>query len=1319
MFDIFCFEGCGIPVPGGFGTGWGGFWGGGGPLLIGPSASPMSGIFTDPDVSTAGSGAQFVLLPGPVDCDLTIESGRSTDPSFPTDDARLLVSKGVPQAWTLEWTVKFEHLPPNFSDLVNQHIYFGASDANGPIVGIFVSKIGVLYTGSIHHDPDLILDTATQIIPGSSAYINEGEYITFRIAADAVSGITYFYATKTIDLLTSGHQLRAILPTILFTASAYPAFLTDRAIISVRGTTPQPSFISLEEFCLAAELVIPNIAPVANAGSDQAVRFCSIIQLDGTASFDPEGAPVLYFWRLIEAPLGSSFAVEENDGFTLAGIGFTDHFYSPDLGIVDGIDPIQSGDVLQLNGEPFDIFSTGTDFNGFFVKLTLPVIPLGLSGTPFKVLRQRGISGLTTVNPTFYPDKPGFYKFDLVVNDGALLSTPSAVIVNVLESPLPRGCTPDLKFLFSYLSDFWNLVEDRDKITVFWSAIAQVTATELYTLWQLEYSKSLRDIQRTFARRWLHYDLLLPEPVPELTRIRAVWGGITSTAFLSDTPFGPTSLGILEVTSPLLAEPIQISLDLPAGSTVESLAHFVETALQQADSRFSARAIRAFNPTLPGFVKYLRIDGSIPFSIGSGTTTILFFSGQKNQHPSNTVDAYFYDPPIGFAVGADTFKVNRSLQGLDIRENDFLCVDGVALRIVRIITDPADLEPDQRVVVKDPIPVSLTGKWDITGFVTSELLDFFNGLVAAEDPIFFEVVDDTGLTASTQSMATIIQSTALGVCEALPSFLPFDEQPIGEFISEPDRLAVRLAKVVRRKYLPIDPLVADIPTFQDKIVIEDDERVLRRNIDYFIQLVRGRQAVRFAASLDLAIPDIWERQVPPDRLWAEYTHLDNKPLIEENFGIPAEFTLDDLSRLPSSTDYLSVVQGLWYAYFNGPTLQNLRIGTQILLGLPFAEAAGIIEELRIDFSPNLGRILIRDTDNSEIVRSYSFPRSLAMEINPATNAPYAIGDEVARFAPLVTGAEIIDYVKDPRWFEGILHQGVFFEIEKFFKFLVRIDSAAFSLSTLLFVRNFILKVKPTYTFPLFIVRKEIGDTEVSVTDQVISRGRLILNETVCEGWVGSTMFDDYRAGGGGSLNKFDSNADPDDAPPIPFTPDADIRWGYDKNFLCPDDSLQKLCCFTTAGGPVPFDTCAAFDTPLKSTQSFSLVGPFVIPAGPAGFTVSSSLASLTGTISNLDLLIIGGPGTDPPAYELVIAINTVDVFVAPFTSSPTGVIELLFPAVVITVGDTIDVRIRPAAGGPFSPAWTNIFVQFLEDPLVVWVYDAALPAGTYCTETSL
>src|SRR5204862_8090886 len=48
-----------------------------------------------------------------------------------------------------------------------------------------------------------------------------------------------------------------------------------------------------------------NVGPVANAGLDQTVRVGVPVQLDGSASFDPNGDPLTFQWRLVAHPTGS------------------------------------------------------------------------------------------------------------------------------------------------------------------------------------------------------------------------------------------------------------------------------------------------------------------------------------------------------------------------------------------------------------------------------------------------------------------------------------------------------------------------------------------------------------------------------------------------------------------------------------------------------------------------------------------------------------------------------------------------------------------------------------------------------------------------------------------------------------------------------------------------------------------------------------------------------------------------------------------------------------------------------------------------------
>ena len=115
---------------------------------------------------------------------------------------------------------------------------------------------------------------------------------------------------------------------------------------------------------------------------------------------------------------------------------------------------------------------------------------------------------------TFAPDVTGFYEVSLVINDGSIDSRPSigSVDVSIISVPNNRGIIPDASFIWNYLSDFWTLVQDRERFEVLWSAAIQIIGAELLKLYQYDYNKSIKDIQKVFQRRWIHYD-----PVLELT----------------------------------------------------------------------------------------------------------------------------------------------------------------------------------------------------------------------------------------------------------------------------------------------------------------------------------------------------------------------------------------------------------------------------------------------------------------------------------------------------------------------------------------------------------------------------------------------------------------------------------------------------------------------------------------------------------------------------------------------------------------------------------------------------------------------------------
>lgn len=1055
---------------------------------VGPCGA-MSAILTYLDVALEGDGTHAATA---VTGDLVLSGGVPDN-----NPVWLFIDPAVPGQSTLEATVKFDRLPISFADVEDAYILLGLTDSTGAASGFFFSQVGIAFSGCFRPDGyyNLVLDAPLQLLSDSAGILNEGEYFTIRLVTDFDQGLLYLYITRTLELPAIGHQLRFVLPA--FPSSSCPVTPPDRTTVSVRGTAGTPTQFSLASICLGTGLIIPNIPPVADAGKDQAIQTCAIALLDGSRSFDPEGQTVTYLWRLIDAPQSSTFGVSEYDGNTreLTPHGppaqLTNRFYSEALGETHATtgQAIESGDVLVVEGTPYTITGTGLDAGDFYLTIDGYELLDDIAASPFHVLRQRYISGTTSQKPTFYPDVPGFYKFDLTVNDGTLNSTPSTTVVNVLESPVPRGCIPDMKFMWDYLSDFWSYVEDvKPRIETVWSAMAQLIAGEMLRIAQFEYSKSLRDIPRTFARKWLPYTPVIEEVIPEATAHRLSLGGTLSSIISSS---GVTASGLTLV----FTSPFRDSFTFTAtGSDPLSAAQLA----QQLSARFTASDPN-FKVTLSeardgsGDAR-IRINAPIPFEIDAMSTLSIFSPGPANS----------YLRGYGTRLSDHVLKVDEPLGGVDAPEDQLLLINGIAYDIVRFIDDASDVYPYQRVLVTETLATDIIStSWSIPDQTVSLRTDFYLGCVEEDDVAEYEVTLPDG---------SIVEALCpvLGASEASPTVLAVDLSSIAiAVVLQLGQYRVWLKRVIRRKYIPVDPLLMDVPYLQPRVVMNNDTEVLRRNLDYFIETFRGLSVIRFASTMGDG-PDVWERGLPPDMLWAEYSYFDNRPMIEDNFGLAVGVRVQDIDLLPNSVDYLSAVRGVWYVLFNGPTLHNLRVGAQILLGLPFAEEASTITEIRTDFSPTLGRLLLSDVARPEIVRSYTFPKSLGMEVNPETGVPYAVGDTVAQFAPLVEGVEVDDYVKTPDWFAGYLSQGAFFEIEKFFRFLVRVDSAAFSLSSMLYVQTLILRLKPTYTYPLFVVRKAPRDATVSVTDSIGYKVGLYLHDLgVTDGAYGAaTMFDE-------------------------------------------------------------------------------------------------------------------------------------------------------------------------------------------------------------------
>lgn len=251
------------------------------------------------------------------------------------------------------------------------------------------------------------------------------------------------------------------------------------------------------------------------------------------------------------------------------------------------------------------------------------------------------------------------------------------------------------------------------------------------------------------------------------------------------------------------------------------------------------------------------------------------------------------------------------------------------------------------------------------------------------------------------------------------------------------------------------------------------------------------------------VPGIFSPTSPtPENLWAEVTFVDNSEAIENNFGTLVALTREQLSNQEtSSTTYREAVLGLMYAWANGPTLNNLRLGAQILLGLPAADVRGVVRAVKDDYRvvngvADLGRLLVEDLDAdgtpTGLVRVYFYKPLVddalddytGIEINPATGTAYDVDDIVERFAPLGKGVIVTDYVEDPDWWRGKFLQGdTGAELRKFHTWTLRANVDVTDPDDLLLVDDFASAMDPAWTDVEVVMVKPLAD-DITIEDDL-------------------------------------------------------------------------------------------------------------------------------------------------------------------------------------------------------------------------------------------
>lgn len=171
------------------------------------------------------------------------------------------------------------------------------------------------------------------------------------------------------------------------------------------------------------------------------------------------------------------------------------------------------------------------------------------------------------------------------------------------------------------------------------------------------------------------------------------------------------------------------------------------------------------------------------------------------------------------------------------------------------------------------------------------------------------------------------------------------------------------------------PNIVGIPILQDTIHDNLITVQLIQNVDFAVAF--GTGVISFASP-------------PPTLMWAKDT-LVNYETPYNNFGYLME--LYD-KNLPG---YLKAVQGLWFAFWQGPRPEYIRRSLYLLFGLPTASKPGTVTTVTNT------TITLTYTDTT--TESFTIPNNLV--------AIVVQGQTVEQYQPLVSGIQVFDKVNYP------------------------------------------------------------------------------------------------------------------------------------------------------------------------------------------------------------------------------------------------------------------------------------------------------------------
>ena len=442
-------------------------------------------------------------------------------------------------------------------------------------------------------------------------------------------------------------------------------------------------------------------SPFANAGADQTALVGATVNLDGSASTDPDGNPISYLWTLTQKPansqaslvnptaLHSSLAIDKPGTYKISLVvndGYFDSTSSTVTINTQNSKPVANagstqtgkvGNTLALDGRA----SSDVDGDAISYHWTLFAKPQNSGAT---------LINPDTDSPSLTLDKPGSYTAQLIVNDGKADSAPVTVILSTINSKPVAKAGPAQSIQLStpatpvFLDGGGSTDADSDPLSFRWALIHQPVGSQS----------------------------VLADPLKPSTQFTPDFiGDYVAQLIVTDghADSDPDTVAISVKAAPLLNHPPQIT-STPVTTGTESQAYGYQVTATDADNQTLAYSLETapsgmtINPTT-GLIQWTVPSTGGPFAVtvnvgdGNGGAASQSFQLAINHHPQIT------STPVTTGTEGQTYSYKVSATDAD---NDTLTYGLTTAPEFMVINPSSGLLEWAQPTVGGPFSVAVT-----------------------------------------------------------------------------------------------------------------------------------------------------------------------------------------------------------------------------------------------------------------------------------------------------------------------------------------------------------------------------------------------------------------------------------------------------------------------------------------------------------------------------------------------------------------------------------------------------------------------------------